>query len=190
MSSASRVSVAITLQRSRGGQFVAHVKALPGNPYDRYTLATVIPPSRPLWASPRQDRHQCRLSRPQRAEGQDVQGSCRRRGLTKTINRALRRRAALEPVSGHRRTTIAWAATSWPSPKAMPTTQRSPPSATTSASCSTEALVCLLPGAVRSRRHAARAAISLIDVPIPAPSYRALLATHHRRIGPSSRTTN
>ena len=28
---------------AKGGQFVTHVKALPGNPYDGHTLATVIP---------------------------------------------------------------------------------------------------------------------------------------------------
>jgi transposase, IS5 family len=28
---------------ARGGQFVIHVKALPGNPYDGHTLAIVIP---------------------------------------------------------------------------------------------------------------------------------------------------
>ena len=38
-----KVSVATPLVRSQGGQFVAHVKALPGNPYDGHTLATVIP---------------------------------------------------------------------------------------------------------------------------------------------------
>ena len=38
-----KVSVATPLNRSRGGQFVAHVAALPGNPYDGHTLATVIP---------------------------------------------------------------------------------------------------------------------------------------------------
>src|SRR5256885_12058477 len=32
-----------TLFRSKGGQFVTHVAALPGNPYDGHTLATVIP---------------------------------------------------------------------------------------------------------------------------------------------------
>src|SRR5215203_5807607 len=37
-----KVSVA-PLNRCRGGQFVAHGKALPGNPYDGHTLATVIP---------------------------------------------------------------------------------------------------------------------------------------------------
>ena len=29
--------------RSKGGLFIAHAKALPGNPYDGHTLATVIP---------------------------------------------------------------------------------------------------------------------------------------------------
>jgi IS5 family transposase len=38
-----KVSVATPLRRCRGGQFVAHVAALPGNPYDGHTLATVIP---------------------------------------------------------------------------------------------------------------------------------------------------
>ena len=31
--------VATTLRRSKGGRFIAHVKALPGNPYDGHTLA-------------------------------------------------------------------------------------------------------------------------------------------------------
>ena len=38
-----KVSVATTVRRSKGGQFVAHVAALPGNPYDGHTLGTVIP---------------------------------------------------------------------------------------------------------------------------------------------------
>ena len=38
-----QVSVATTISHAKGGQFVAHVKALPGNPYDGHTLATVIP---------------------------------------------------------------------------------------------------------------------------------------------------
>jgi hypothetical protein len=37
------VSVATTLAHAKGGQFVTHVKALPGNPYDGHTLKTVIP---------------------------------------------------------------------------------------------------------------------------------------------------
>jgi IS5 family transposase len=38
-----KVSVATTLNHSAGGQFVAHVKGLPGNPYEGHTLATIIP---------------------------------------------------------------------------------------------------------------------------------------------------
>ena len=37
------MSLATTLHRSKGGQFIADAKALPGNPYDGHTLATVIP---------------------------------------------------------------------------------------------------------------------------------------------------
>jgi IS5 family transposase len=37
-----KVSVAAPLQRCKGGQFVAHVMALPGNPYDGHTPATVF----------------------------------------------------------------------------------------------------------------------------------------------------
>jgi transposase, IS5 family len=38
-----KVSVATTVHRSKGGQFVTHIAALPGNPYDGHTLATIIP---------------------------------------------------------------------------------------------------------------------------------------------------
>ncbi len=38
-----KVSVATTLHRSMGGQFIAHVKAPPGDPYDGHTLGVVIP---------------------------------------------------------------------------------------------------------------------------------------------------
>src|SRR5437764_305654 len=38
-----KVSVATTLSRAKGGQFVTHAKSLPGNPYDGHTLKTVIP---------------------------------------------------------------------------------------------------------------------------------------------------
>jgi transposase, IS5 family len=38
-----KVSLATTLRRSKGGQFIAHVKATPGNPYDGHSLAVVLP---------------------------------------------------------------------------------------------------------------------------------------------------
>ncbi len=46
-----KVSVVTPLHHSRGGQFIAHVAALPGNPYDGHTLATVIPAMQALVAS-------------------------------------------------------------------------------------------------------------------------------------------
>lgn len=47
-----KVSVATTISRAKGGQFVTHVKALPGNPYDGHTLATVIPDMEAMSATP------------------------------------------------------------------------------------------------------------------------------------------
>jgi IS5 family transposase len=41
-----KVSVATTAHRSKGGQFVTHVAALPGNPYDGHTLEPSFPPWR------------------------------------------------------------------------------------------------------------------------------------------------
>ena len=36
-----KVTIATTLHRSKGGQFIAHAKALPCNPYDGHTLAVL-----------------------------------------------------------------------------------------------------------------------------------------------------
>ena len=47
-----KVSVATTLKHCKGGQFVTHVKALPGNPYDGHTLETVIPEMEDWSAAP------------------------------------------------------------------------------------------------------------------------------------------
>ncbi len=38
-----KVSIATPLSAPKGGQFVLAAQALPGNPYDGHTLATVIP---------------------------------------------------------------------------------------------------------------------------------------------------
>jgi transposase, IS5 family len=99
-----KVSVATPLDRCRGGQFVAHVKALPGNPYDGHTLAAVIPDiERTIGAeldrmvtdagyrghnAPREKRFKIYVA------GQ-------KRGLSAAIKRAFRRRAAVEPTIGH-----------------------------------------------------------------------------------------
>jgi IS5 family transposase len=38
-----KVSIATTVKHCKGGQFITHAQALPGNPYDGHTLAKVIP---------------------------------------------------------------------------------------------------------------------------------------------------
>jgi hypothetical protein len=38
-----KLSVATPIKHSKAGQFVAHVAAMPGNPYAGHTLAKVIP---------------------------------------------------------------------------------------------------------------------------------------------------
>ena len=98
------VSVATPLHRCRGGQFAAHVAALPGNPYDGHTLARVIPAIteqigvslRRVYAGAGYRGH----SAP-RDGGLRVFTSGQKRGVTAQIQRALRRRSVVEPVIGH-----------------------------------------------------------------------------------------
>ena len=99
-----KVSVATPLQRCRGGQFVAHVQALPGNPYDGHTLATVLPAieatigaelDRVVTDAGYRGHHAPREKRFQ------VYVAGQKRGLSPAIKRAFRRRAAVEPVIGH-----------------------------------------------------------------------------------------
>lgn len=102
-----KVSVATPLHRCRGGQFVAHVKALPGNPYDGHTLATIIPAIEASLGA-ELDRvvtdagykgHHAPTERRFR-----VYVAGQKRGLTQAVKRAFRRRAAIEPVIGHVKT--------------------------------------------------------------------------------------
>ncbi len=99
-----KVSVATTLNRCKGGQFVAHVKALPGNPYDGHTLATVIPDiERTLGADLERiitDAGYRGHHAPQEKRFR-VYVAGQKRGLSAAIKRALRRRSAVEPVIGH-----------------------------------------------------------------------------------------
>ncbi len=99
-----KVSVATPLHRCRGGQFVAHVKALPGNPYDGHTLAAVIPAieatlgaelSRIVVDAGYKGHHAPRERRLR------VYVAGQKRRLTPAIKRAFRRRSAVEPVIGH-----------------------------------------------------------------------------------------
>src|SRR6185437_1324209 len=93
-----------TLVRSKGGQFIAHVKTLPGNPYDGHTLETVIPQiETQIGASLARivaDRgYRGHNAPPDHKIKVYVSGP--KRGVTEAIKRDLRRRSAVDPVIGH-----------------------------------------------------------------------------------------
>ena len=99
-----KTSVATTLQRSKGGQFVTHVAALPGNPYDGHTLATVIPAMEALVGN----TLDCIIAdagyRGHNAPPEykfKVYTAGQKRRVTPRIKRQMKRRAAVEPVIGH-----------------------------------------------------------------------------------------
>jgi IS5 family transposase len=99
-----KVSVATTLSHAKGGQFVTHVKALPGNPYDGHTLKTVIPEMEALIGNIIE-----RLLGDKGYRGHNAPPeykfrvfiSGQKRRVTPKIKRELRRRSAIEPVIGH-----------------------------------------------------------------------------------------
>jgi transposase, IS5 family len=99
-----KVSIATTLHRSKGGQFIAHAKALPGAPYDGHTLAAVIPEMETQIGV-----HLSRIVADRGYRGHNappdhrfkVYISGQKRRVTEPIKRELRRRSAVEPVIGH-----------------------------------------------------------------------------------------
>jgi transposase, IS5 family len=99
-----KVSLATTLPHSKGGQFIAHVKAMPGNPYDGHTLAAVLPEIEAQIGAPLArvvaDRgYRGHNARPDMKFKVILSGQ--RRRVTDAIKRELRRRSAIEPVIGH-----------------------------------------------------------------------------------------
>jgi IS5 family transposase len=99
-----KVSVATTLNHSRGGQFVAHVAALPGNPYDGHTLATVIPAMQALIGTTltriiADAGYRGHNAPPEQKLAVFTAGQKRR--VTAAIKRQMKRRSAVEPVIGH-----------------------------------------------------------------------------------------
>jgi transposase, IS5 family len=98
------VSLATTLHRSKGGQFIARGKALPGNLYDGHTLAAVIPEIEAQIGAnlPRivADRGYRGHNAPPKHRFK-VYISGQRRRVTEAIKRELRRHAASEPVISH-----------------------------------------------------------------------------------------
>jgi IS5 family transposase len=99
-----KVSIATTVAPSKGGQFILHAKALPGNPYDGHTLETVLPGIEATTGAT--------LSRILADAGYKghnapkehkfkVYTQGQKRGVTPAIKRQFKRRAAVEPVIGH-----------------------------------------------------------------------------------------
>ena len=98
-----KVSVATTAYRSKGGQFVTHIAALPGNPYDGHTLATVIPAMENMIGNTIE-----RLLADAGYRGHNAPTDYKFRAYTSGQKRgshrrsnASCRRAAIEPVIGH-----------------------------------------------------------------------------------------
>jgi IS5 family transposase len=99
-----KVSVATTLKHSKGGQFVAHAQALPGNPYDGHTLAEVIPAIEHLVGNTIERLHADAGYRGHNAPPDykfKIYTSKQKRRVTLQIKREMRRRSAVEPVIGH-----------------------------------------------------------------------------------------
>ena len=97
-----KVSITTTNGKSRGGQFVLHAKALPGNPYDGHTLKPVIEETQALTG-----REIERIYADKGYRGHDAPNPLRvflsgqKRGVFGAIKRQLKRRSAIEPVIGH-----------------------------------------------------------------------------------------
>jgi transposase, IS5 family len=99
-----KVSVATTVKHSAGGQFVAHVAALPGNPYDGHTLARAIPAIEALIGNVLD-----RIIADAGYRGHNappdykfkVYTAGQRRRVTEQVKRDFKRRSAIEPVIGH-----------------------------------------------------------------------------------------
>ena len=111
-------SLATTFHRSKGGQFIAHVKATPGNPYDGHTLATVLPEIEAQTGAPL-----IRVVAGRGYRGQNAPPDFK----FKVILSGQSRRVTDTP-----RPSIEWAATSSKAPTATPLTPSSPPPAITS----------------------------------------------------------
>jgi transposase, IS5 family len=99
-----KVSVATPIKHSKGGQFVTHVAALPGNPYDGHTLAKVIPAMEALLGNTIARMIADAGYRGHNAPPEHklcVFTAGQKRRMTPQIKREMKRRSAVEPVIGH-----------------------------------------------------------------------------------------
>jgi IS5 family transposase len=97
-----KVSLTTTNKRCKGGQFILHAKALPGNPYDGHTLREVLQETQALTGREIEriyvDKGYIGHKAPKPMR---VFRSGQKRGVHGQIRRELRRRSAIEPVIGH-----------------------------------------------------------------------------------------
>jgi IS5 family transposase len=97
-----KVSVVTTNARAPGGQFVLHVKSLPGNPYDGHTLASVLEQTQALTGREIERAFADKGYRGHHAPNpRRVFISGQKRGVFGIIKRQLKRRSAIEPAIGH-----------------------------------------------------------------------------------------
>ncbi|MCH8239786.1 MAG: IS5/IS1182 family transposase, partial [Proteobacteria bacterium] len=95
-------SLTTTNKRCKGGQFILHAKALPGNPYDGHTLKDVIEETEALTGREIERAYVDKGYRGHDApKPRRVFKSGQKRGVHGQIKRELRRRSAIEPVIGH-----------------------------------------------------------------------------------------
>jgi IS5 family transposase len=96
-----KVSLATINRTAPGGQFVIGARTLPGNPFDGHTLANQIAQTERITGVPVERAYVDRGYRGHDADKDRVFVSGQKRGVTPTIRREIRRRAAIEPVIGH-----------------------------------------------------------------------------------------
>ena len=133
-----KVSIAITLHLSKGGQFTAHAKALPGNPYDGHTLAAVIPE---IEAQVGASLTRIVADRGYRSHNAPpdyrfkVSISAQKRCVTEHIKRDCVAARLSSRSSTTPKASVAWAAITSQASKAMRPTPSLPPRDTTSEDC-------------------------------------------------------
>ena len=99
-----KVSVATPSKHCAGGQFVTHIAALPGEPYDGHTLANVVPAMQALLGNVLDRIIADAGYRGHNAPAEHkfrIYTAGQKRRVNQQIKREFKRRAAIEPVIGH-----------------------------------------------------------------------------------------
>ena len=100
-----KVSLTTTNKRCKGGQFILHAKAPPGNPYDGHTLKDALAQTQALTGREIERVYVDKGYRGHNAPNRPrVYRSGQKRGVHGQVKRELRRRSAIEAVIGHCKT--------------------------------------------------------------------------------------